>query len=56
MNANPVELLAPVFPQEFEDPQGLRDEFMERAGKHVLEQLLSKIPRDVRNEKRIAVC
>jgi integrase len=45
-----------VFPQELLDPQGLRDEFVERAGKHVLEQLFSKMPQAVQTEKQIAVC
>jgi len=45
-----------VLPLEFGDPQGLRDEFIERADKDVLEQLFSKIPQVVAGEKQTAVC
>jgi integrase len=45
-----------VLPLEFGDPQGLRDEFIERADKDVLEELFSKIPQVVAGEKQTAVC
>jgi integrase len=45
-----------VLPLEFADPQGLRDEFIERAEKDVVEQLLSKMPQLGRGEKQTPVC
>ncbi len=45
-----------VFPHELEDPQGLRDEFVERTGAQILKQLIAKIPQELPTEKRIAVC
>ena len=45
-----------VLPLEFADPQGLRDEFIERADKDVLEQLFTKIPHVVADEKQTALC
>jgi hypothetical protein len=45
-----------ILPLEFADPQGLRDEFIERADKDVLEHLFSKIPHVVADEKQTALC
>jgi integrase len=45
-----------VFPHEFEDPQSLRDEFVERMSAETLGQLVAKIPQQPHSENRIAVC
>jgi len=45
-----------VFTHEFADPQGLRDEFIERIDENILEQLVAKIPQKLETERQAAVC